>query len=81
MKLVKVLWQHQGLEEATWEHDDMMRITYPFLFEHKSTLFSHLIMKITVAYACDSMYTCVGISGQNSFKGGRMYNPGKMQFL
>ena len=31
--LVKVLWQHKGVEEATWEHDDTMRATYPFLFE------------------------------------------------
>ena len=31
--LVKVLWQHQGVEEATWEHEDTMWATYPFLFE------------------------------------------------
>ena len=31
--LVKVLWQHRGVEEATWEHEDTMRATYPFLFE------------------------------------------------
>ena len=31
--LVKVLWQHQGVEEATWEHEDTMRVTYLFLFE------------------------------------------------
>ena len=33
VRLVKVLWQHQGVEEATWEHEDTMRATYPFLFE------------------------------------------------
>ena len=22
MRLVKVLWQHRGVEEATWEHED-----------------------------------------------------------
>ena len=22
--LVKVLWQHRGVEEATWEREDMM---------------------------------------------------------
>ena len=27
---VKVLWQHQGVEEATWEHEDTKRATYPF---------------------------------------------------
>ena len=36
-----------------------MRTTYPFLFDDEDTLFSHLIMKMTVAYACDSMYMCV----------------------
>ena len=24
MRLVKVLWQHRGVEEATWEREDMM---------------------------------------------------------
>ena len=28
--LVKVLWQHRGVEEATWESEDTMRATYPF---------------------------------------------------
>ena len=31
--LVKVLWQHRGMEEVTWECEDMIRATYPFLFE------------------------------------------------
>ena len=30
--LVKVLWQHRGVEEATWEPEDTIRATYPFLF-------------------------------------------------
>ena len=32
MRLVKVLWQHRGVE-ATWEREDTMRATRPFLFE------------------------------------------------
>ena len=32
MRLVKVLWQHRGVEETTWEREDTMRATYPFLF-------------------------------------------------
>ena len=67
VRLVKVLWQHRGMEEATLECKDTMRTTYPFLFEDEGTLFSHLIMKMTVAYACDSMYMCVRISRLNSF--------------
>ena len=33
VQLVKVLWQHRGVDEATWERKDKMRATYPFLFE------------------------------------------------
>ena len=32
VRLVKVLWQHRGVEEATWEREDTMRATYPSLF-------------------------------------------------
>ena len=32
VRLVKVLWQHCGVEEATWEREDMMLASYPFLF-------------------------------------------------
>ena len=35
VRLVKVLWQHQGVEEATWELKDTMRVNYLFLFESK----------------------------------------------
>ena len=33
VRLVKVLWQHRGVEEATWEREDTIRVNYPFLFE------------------------------------------------
>ena len=33
VRLMKVLWQHRGVEEATWECEDRRRATYPFLFE------------------------------------------------
>ena len=33
VQLVKMLWQHRGVEEATWERDDTMWSTYHFLFE------------------------------------------------
>ena len=45
MRLVRVLWQHYGLEESTWEREDTMRATYPFLFRDEGTLFSSLIFK------------------------------------
>ena len=45
VRLVKLLWQHRGVEEATWEREDTMRATYPFLFKDECTLFSHLVLK------------------------------------
>ena len=33
VRLVKVLCQHREVEEVTWEREDTMQITYPFLFE------------------------------------------------
>ena len=33
VRLVRVLWRHYGVEESTWEREDTMRATYPFLFE------------------------------------------------
>ena len=30
--LVKVRWQHHGIEECTWEPEASMRETYPELF-------------------------------------------------
>ena len=32
VRLVKVLWQHRGVKEETWEREDTMRTRYPFLF-------------------------------------------------
>ena len=43
VRLVKVLWRHRGVEEATWEREDTMSTTYPFLFEDEGTFFSHSI--------------------------------------
>ena len=45
MRLVKVPWQHHGVEEATWERKDMMRATYPFMFRDAGTQFSRLVVK------------------------------------
>ena len=33
VRLVKVLWQHQGVEKATWESEDTICTSYHFLFE------------------------------------------------
>ena len=42
VRLVRVLWQHYRVEESTWECEDMMRATYPFLFRDEGTWFSRL---------------------------------------
>ena len=42
VRLVGVLWQHCGVEESTWEREDTMRATYPFLFRDEGTWFSRL---------------------------------------
>ena len=45
VRLVRVLWRHYGVEESTWEREDMMRATYPFLFRDEGTWFSRLRFK------------------------------------
>ena len=45
MRLVKVLWQHRGVEEVMWESEDTIRVTYPFLFRDEGTQFSRLEIK------------------------------------
>ena len=40
LRLVMVLWQHRGVEEAAWEREDTMRAIYPFLFKDEGTWFS-----------------------------------------
>ena len=37
VRLVKVLWRHYGVEGYTWEREDTMRTTYPFLFRDEGT--------------------------------------------
>ena len=37
VRLVRVLWRHCGVEESTWEREDTMRATYPFLFRDEGT--------------------------------------------
>ena len=45
VRLVRVLWQHCGVEDSTWEREDTMRATYPFLFRDEATWFSRLTLK------------------------------------
>ena len=60
VRLVRVLWRHCGVEESTWEREDTMRATYPFLFRDEGTWFGRLRFKrlvymhgrVHVAYTC-----------------------------
>ena len=45
VRLVRVLWRHCGVEESTWEYEDTMQATYPFLFRDEGMWFSRLILK------------------------------------
>ena len=45
VRLVRVLWRHCGVEELTWEREDTMRATCPFLFRDEGTWFSRLRFK------------------------------------
>ena len=45
VRLVRGLWRHCGVEELTWEREDTIRATYPFLFRDEGTWFSRLILK------------------------------------
>ena len=45
VRLVRVLWRHYRVEESTWECEDTMRATYPFLFRDEGTWFSRLRFK------------------------------------
>ena len=35
--LVKVLWRHHNVEEATWEREEEIRQKYPHLFDSVET--------------------------------------------
>ena len=41
VRLVNVLSQHRGVEEATWERENTVRANYPFLFNKEGALSSH----------------------------------------
>ena len=45
VRLVRVLWRHCGVGESTWEREDTIRATYPFLFRDEGTWFSRLRFK------------------------------------
>ena len=45
VRLVRVIWRHCGVEESTWEREETMRATYPFLFRDEGMWFGRLRFK------------------------------------
>ena len=43
--LVKVLWQHHGMEEATWEPEVTMRAQYPQLFNQGNNFEDEILLR------------------------------------
>ena len=43
--LVKVLWQHHGMEEATWDPEATMRAQYPQLFSSGNNFDDKIILR------------------------------------
>ena len=39
VRLVKVLWQHRGVKEATWEREDAIRTNCHFLFKDEGMFY------------------------------------------
>ena len=38
VRFVKVLWQHRGMEEKTWEREGTVGANYPILFTDEGML-------------------------------------------
>ena len=55
VRLVRVLWQHCGVDESTWVREDTMRATYPFLFRDEGTWFRRLRVKRLVTCMVECM--------------------------
>ena len=79
VRLVRVLWQHYGVEESTWEREDTMRATYPFLFRDEGTWFSRWRFKWLVTCMIECVLhmhvsggDCLEFRDEIPFKEGRM---------
>ena len=53
-----MLWQHQGVEEATWEREDTMHVNYPFLFDGEGFLVINVLNDCCICM-CLNVYICV----------------------
>ena len=75
VRLVRVLWQHRGIEEATWEHEDTMRANYLSLFEKEGTF---LVIDIELLLHMHAIVCVVCVNFRTKFfLGGKNVKPGK----
>ena len=58
VRLVKVLWQHRGVEEATWQREDIVRANYPFLFNGKGAFLVINVSNDFCICMCLNVYVC-----------------------
>ena len=45
LPLVKMLWQHHGMEEAIWEPETTMRVQYPQLFNSSLNFEDEILLR------------------------------------
>ena len=79
VRLVRVLWQHCGVEESTWEREGTMWAAYPFLFKDEGTWFSRLRFKWLVTCMIECAFrmhvrdcNCPEFRDEIPFKEGRI---------
>ena len=67
------------MEESTWEREDTMRATYPFLFRDEGTWFSHFRFKWLVTCMIECMlHMHVSDSDCPEFRDEIPFNEGRM---
>ena len=79
VRLVRVLWWHCGVKESTWEREDTMQATYPFLFRDEGTWFSGLRFKwlVTCMIEC-SLHMHVSDCDYPEFRDEILFKEGRM---
>ena len=72
VRLVNVLWQHQGVEEATWEQRTPSMPTIPSYLMGKVRFLVINVLNDCCICMCLIVCIYVGMSGRIPFKGGRL---------
>ena len=82
VRLVKVLWQHRGVEEATWEREDTMRATYHFLFEDEGAWSNIEILILELEKLLHMhVFVCMNFGDEILLKGEECKTREKFSFL